>query len=79
MYRYVLKRILIMIPVVLGVTVLIFSIMHLAPGDAAVTILGSTATDAELAAKRAQLGLDLPFLTQLFNYLKNMILSIIYY
>lgn len=74
MYRYVLKRILIMIPVVLGVTILIFSVMHFAPGDAAVTILGSTATDAELAAKREQLGLNLPFFTQLFNYIKNMVL-----
>ena len=72
MYRYILKRLLIMIPVLVGVTVLIFTIMYLTPGDAAITILGTNATEAQLAEKRAQLGIDKPYIVQLLNYMKNL-------
>lgn len=72
MHRYVWKRILIMIPVLLGVTVLIFTIMYFTPGDAAETLLGSSATDAQLAAKREQLGIDKPYIVQLTTYMKNL-------
>lgn len=74
MAKYIAKRLLWMIPVVLGVTIVIFSIMHFVPGDPAVIILGTEATEAELAAKREQLGLTQPFLVQLFSYMKNVFL-----
>lgn len=63
-----------MIPVILGVTIVIFSIMHFVPGDPAVIILGTEATEAELQAKREQLGLTQPFMLQMGNYMKNVFL-----
>lgn len=72
MYRYVLKRLLIMIPVILGVTILIFTIMYFTPGDAAEAILGSSASEAQLEAKREQLGLNDPYIVQLLTYMKNL-------
>ena len=74
MAKYILKRLLWMIPVVLGVTIVIFSIMHFVPGDPAVIILGPDATEAQLQAKREQLGLTQPFVVQLFTYMKSVFL-----
>lgn len=74
MTKYIVKRLLWMIPVVLGVTIVIFSIMHFVPGDPAVIILGTEATEAELEAKREQLGLAQPFMIQLGSYMKNVFL-----
>lgn len=74
MGRYILKRLLWIIPVVLGVTVLIFVLMHFVPGDPAVIILGSEATEADLIAKREQLGLNRPLVEQILNYMKNVFL-----
>ena len=51
MARYIAKRILYMIPVLLGVTLLVFFIMHLAPGNVAGMILGENATPEQIAAK----------------------------
>lgn len=45
MIRYIIKRLLYMIPVLLGVILLVFLIMHLAPGNVAAMILGENATD----------------------------------
>ena len=72
MSRYILKRLLLMIPVVVLVAVLIFTIMYFTPGDPAIIILGPNASFEQLAAKRAELGIDQPYLVQLFNYLKNV-------
>jgi len=74
MFRYILKRLFMMIPVVLGVTVLIFTIMYFTPGDPAQTILGPNASFEQLEAKRAELGLDQPYLTRLLNYLNSVFL-----
>lgn len=74
MTKYIVKRLLWMIPVVLGVTIVIFSIMHFVPGDPAVIILGTEATEAELEAKREQLGLSQPFMIQLGSYMKDVFL-----
>ena len=53
MLKYVLKRLLLLIPVVLGITFIIFIVLNLAQGDPAVMILGQDATAEALAAKRA--------------------------
>lgn len=74
MSRYIYKRLLLMIPVVLLVAVLIFTIMYFTPGDPAIIILGPNASFEQLAAKRAELGIDQPYLVQLLNYLKNVFL-----
>ncbi len=72
MSRYILKRLLLMIPVVVMVAVLIFTIMYFTPGDPAIIILGPNASFEQLAAKRTELGIDQPYLVQLWNYLKNV-------
>ena len=74
MGRYILKRLLWTIPVMLGIAVLIFSIMYICPGDPASSILGNGATQVQLAAKRAELGLNDPYLVRLLGYLKQVFL-----
>lgn len=68
MWKYVLKRICWTIVVCLGVAFIIFTILYFTPGDPAEMLLGTTATEAEKAAKRAQLGIDKPYLVQLYNF-----------
>lgn len=72
MAKYVIKRILWMIPIVLGVAVLVFTLMTFCPGNPAEIILGSTATEAELAAKTEELGLNDPYLVRLGRYLSDV-------
>ena len=76
MIRYILNRLLLMIPVVLGVTIVIFSIMYLSPGDPALTILGPNAKYEELEEKRDELGYYDPFVVRLGNYLNNVFLHL---
>ena len=64
-----------MIPVVLGVTILIFTIMYFVPGDPAFIILGSNATVEQLEAKREELGLNDPYLVRLGNYMKDVFIK----
>lgn len=72
MTRYVLKRILLMIPVVLGVAILIFTIMSFIPGDPAELILGPMATQQEIEAYREVLGLNDPFIMRLGRFLYDL-------
>jgi len=73
MLKYVLKRLLLLIPVVLGITFIIFVVLNLAPGDPAVQILGADATAEALAAKRAELGLDQPIVIQYIRYIAGVL------
>jgi peptide/nickel transport system permease protein len=61
-----------MIPVIIGVAILIFGIMYFVPGDPATIMLGPSATPEEVAVLRESLGLDKPFLVQLFDFLSKM-------
>lgn len=72
MLRYIGKRLLWMIPIVLGVTILVFTMMTFCPGDPAEIILGTTATEADLVAKRVELGLDKPFVVRLATYMSDV-------
>jgi len=74
MWRYILKRVLWMIPIILGVTILIFTIMYNVPGDPAAIILGTDATAEELEAKREELGLNDGYVTRLLNYMEDLFL-----
>ena len=65
MARYILKRLLWMIPIVLGVAVIVFTLMSFCPGDPAAIILGSSATEADLEAMREELGLNHSYLVRL--------------
>ena len=60
MASYVIKRLVSLVPVLIGVTILVFSIMHLSPGDPAKIMLGPKATEESIKALNAQLGLDQP-------------------
>lgn len=73
MIRYIIKRILWLFPILLGVTFIVFSIMHFSPGDPATLILGEGATPAQHEALRIEMGLDKPFLVQFFNYVKRVV------
>ena len=74
MKKYILKRILYMIPVLLGVAFLIFSILALTPGDPGSIILGITAKQEDIDALNAQFGYDQPFLVRFFNYIRDLVL-----
>lgn len=71
--RYVLKRILWMIPVILGVLFIVFFISYITPGDAAMAQLGTNYTEEAYAAKVAELGLDRPFFVQFFDYVIGLV------
>ncbi|AEF84188.1 inner membrane ABC transporter permease protein YddR [Treponema primitia ZAS-2] len=72
MLKYIIKRLLLLIPVLLGVTFIVFFIMNLTPGDPAAIILGDQATAEALAQTRVELGLNDPLLIRYFRYVKNM-------
>lgn len=75
MFKYIIKRILWAIPVVICVAVLIFSIMRMAGGDPARQLVGIDATDEEYEAMRLKLRLDDPFFVQLADYLGKLFLK----
>lgn len=75
MVRYILKRLLWMIPVVVGIAILIFSIMYVCPGDPASSILGAGATQKEIEAKREEMGLNDPYIVRLGSYLKQVFID----
>ena len=73
MLKYISKRIIYLIPVLIGIVFLVFTIMYFSPGDPAKLILGDRAPEEQVAALRHELGLDLPYYQHLFNYIKNAI------
>jgi ABC-type dipeptide/oligopeptide/nickel transport system permease component len=71
--RYLARRLLLTIPVLLGVATLVFALIHFIPGDPARAILGDAASDAEVAQLRQRLGLDRPLMTQYFVFLEGVV------
>lgn len=71
MKRYVAKRLLVLIPVILGVTFIIFSIMALTPSSPGRLMLGLQASEEDVAALNHELGYDRPFLTRFVSYVKD--------
>jgi peptide/nickel transport system permease protein len=69
--RYAVRRALTIVPVLIGVSVLVFSFIHLIPGDPALTMLGERATPEEVAEVRTRLGLDRPIWQQYLLYIGN--------
>ncbi|TLS38644.1 nickel ABC transporter permease [Pseudalkalibacillus caeni] len=72
MFVFIARRIFQMIPVLLGVTLVVFLIMQMVPGDPAVLLAGESASDEQVQQIRSQLGLDEPVVTQYFTYVKNV-------
>jgi len=70
---YILKRLLALIPVLLGVTFVTFLSLHLVPGDPAIAMLGERASPEAVAELRKQLGLDEPFLVQYLKFLIRLL------
>jgi peptide/nickel transport system permease protein len=70
---YIIKRLLSLLPVLLGITLLVFGFLHFIPGDPAVALLGERGTPAQIAALREQLGLNKPLTTQYLTFLNNLI------
>jgi len=73
MVKFVVKRILMMIPILLGVCLIVFVLTRLTPGDPVLNLLDPNHTQEEYDTKRAELGLDQPLLVQYFNYIKNIV------
>jgi len=73
MYRYVIKRILFLVPTILGVVFIILLTMNFTPGDPARAQLGVSAPQADVDALNHQLGYDLPFTRKYLNYVTNMV------
>ena len=74
MIKFVLKRLLMLIPVMAGVVIIVFTMLYITPGDAAEQILGTEATEEELDALREELGLNDPYLVRLGDFFKNLVL-----
>ena len=73
MLRYIAKRILLMIPVLLGISFLIFLLMYFTPGDPAQMILGDMAEKEEVEALRQEMGLNDGFFTRYFRYMGDLL------
>ncbi len=73
MQKYILKRLLIMIPTLLGISIVIFLIMRAIPGDTISAMIGTQyqLTEAQAESLRAYYGLDKPLITQYFNWIGN--------
>ena len=72
MAQYIVRRILQMIPITLGILTLVFSLIHLIPGDPAVAIAGEGARPEDILEVRKALGLDEPLWTQYVHYLVRL-------
>ena len=71
--KYIIKRVLLIIPVVLGAVILVFTINYFNDSSPALTILGSAATPEKIAIIEEELGLDRPYFVQLGEYLWNIV------
>lgn len=75
MHKYILRRIAMLIPVMLGVSFIVFSLMHFTPGDPAKIMLGETAAKADVERLREEMGLNDPFLVQYGRYIKKAVVD----
>ncbi|HET9224605.1 MAG TPA: ABC transporter permease [Roseiflexaceae bacterium] len=73
MIRYVVRRLILSIPILLLVTMMVFGLIHLIPGDPARVILGQEATPEAIAGLRHELGLDRPLVVQYLTWLGNVL------
>jgi peptide/nickel transport system permease protein len=72
-FKYILRRIILLIPILMGVSVIVFGIMYATPGDPAILMLGENAPAAELEALREQLGLNEPVYVQYGIWIGNVL------
>lgn len=72
MAHYLIRRLLLTIPVLIGVATLVFALIHFIPGDPAQAMLGESATQQDIAQLRARLGLDRPLIVQYAAFLRGV-------
>jgi peptide/nickel transport system permease protein len=72
-HRFIFKRLLMLIPVLIGVIFIMFTLSYFTPGDPARIILGEIAAPEDVAQLRLEMGLDNPFIVQFFTYLWNAV------
>src|SRR5712691_9487084 len=72
MLRFVVRRLLLLVPILLGVSILVFGWIHALPGSPAEALLGEHATPQAVAQIRRQYGLDKPIYVQYWNYVKTL-------
>jgi peptide/nickel transport system permease protein len=70
--RYVVRRLLLLVPILLGLSILVFAWIHALPGSPAESLLGERATPAAIAQIRSQLGLDRPIYVQYWRYVETL-------
>lgn len=73
MLKYILKRILLLIPVLIGATLIVFFVMDMTPGDPAVAKLGVDATAEQIEELREEMGLNDPFLVRYGRFVLNLV------
>lgn len=73
MWSYIGKRLVVAVPILFGLSVIVFAMMAMIPGDPATAILGSYATPENVAQLNRQLGLDQPLVQQYFTWLGNLL------
>jgi peptide/nickel transport system permease protein len=73
MLSYITRRLVLTLPVLFGVATLVFSLIHMVPGDPAQAMLGDGASPEDIAQLRTRLGLDRPLVEQYGHYLKGLV------
>ena len=73
MHRYIIKRLLMLIPVLLSVAFIIFAIMDVAEGDPVYSVVSADASEEEIQAAREEMGLTGSLFERYFNYVKGML------
>jgi len=71
--QYILRRLAQMVPVMFGITLILFVMLRAIPGDPALAVLGDKATDEKIAIVRHSMGLDKPIYVQYVYYLRNLV------
>src|SRR5688500_13416079 len=72
MLRFLIRRLALTLPMLLGVATLVFSLIHFIPGDPAQAMLGETASQDDVNALRAKLGLDRPLVERYVSFLRSV-------
>jgi peptide/nickel transport system permease protein len=73
MGKYIIKRVLLMIPILMGISLIVLIFIDIAPGDPARIMLGNEATEEEIHELREELGLNDPFVVRYFRFLANAV------
>ena len=73
MLRFILKRLGYTVIILIGVSILTFTLLHLAPGNPARLLLPQGATEEQVLAKEIEMGLDRPLITQYLDYMGKLL------